>query len=132
MVYKFFDKETSGCAVKSEIMPNQEFAEELQKPLLENSKNENYSSFIDNIWGSDLANVQLIRKFNKRICFSICVIDIFSKYAWVIPLKEKKGITITEAFQKILDESNRKSNKMWVDKRTTKKNLLLLKDFLEP
>ena len=132
MVYKFFDKETSGCAVKSEIMPNQEFAEELQKPLLENSKNENYSSFIDNIWGSDLANVQLIRKFNKGICFSICVIDIFSKYAWVIPLKEKKGITITEAFQKILDESNRKSNKMWVDKRTTKKNLLLLKDFLEP
>ena len=116
MVYKFFDKETSGCAVKSEIVSNQEFAEELQKPLLENSKNENYSSFIDNIWGSDLANVQLIRKFNKGIRFSICVIDIFSKYAWVIPLKEKKGITITEAFQKMLDESNRKSNKMWVNK----------------
>ena len=43
-------------------------------------------------------------------------INIFSKYAWVISLKDKKGITITNAFQKILDESNRKPNKIWVDK----------------
>ena len=46
----------------------------------------------------------------------ICVIYIFSKYLWVISLKDKKGITITNAFQKILDESNRKPNKTWVDK----------------
>ena len=46
----------------------------------------------------------------------MCVIDIFSKYAWVLPLKDKKGITITNAFQKILKESNRKPNKIWVDK----------------
>ena len=44
------------------------------------------------------------------------VIDIYSKYAWVIPLKDKKGITITNAFQKILDESKRKLNKIWVGK----------------
>ena len=46
----------------------------------------------------------------------MCVIDIFSKYAWVVPLKDKKGITIINAFQKILKESNRKPNKIWVDK----------------
>ena len=57
------------------------------------------------------ADMQLISKFNKGIRFLLCVIDIFSKYAWVVPLKDKKGITITNAFQKILKESNRKPNK---------------------
>ena len=60
--------------------------------------------------------MQLISKFNKVICILLCVIDIFSKYAWVIPLNDKRGITTTNAFQKILDESNRKPNKIWVDK----------------
>ena len=59
--------------------------------------------------GADLANVQLISKVNKGSWFLLCVIDIFSKYAWVIPLKNKNGIT--NAFQKILDESNHKPNK---------------------
>ena len=45
----------------------------------------------------------------------LCGIDIFSKYAWVILLKDERGTTITNAFQKILDESNRKPNKIWVD-----------------
>ena len=60
--------------------------------------------------------MQLISKFNKWFRFLLCVIDIFSKYSWVVPLKDKKGITITNAFQKILKESNRKPNKIWVDK----------------
>ena len=60
--------------------------------------------------------MQLISKFNKRFTFLLSVIDIFSKYACVIPLKDKKGITITNAFQKILDGSNRKPKKIWVDK----------------
>ena len=60
--------------------------------------------------------MQLKSKFNNGIRFLLCIIDIFSKYAWVIPLKHKKGITITNAFQKILDECNRKPNKIWVDK----------------
>ena len=50
--------------------------------------------------------MQLISNFNKGIRFLLSVVDIFSKYAWVIPLKDKKGITITNDFQKILDESN--------------------------
>ena len=60
--------------------------------------------------------MQLITKFNKGFRFLSCVIDIFSKYAWVIPLKDKKGVTIAYDFQKILDESNRKPNTIWVDK----------------
>ena len=54
-----------------------------------------------------------------------CVIYIFSKYAWVIPLKDKKGITITNAFQYFLDETNRKPNKIWVDKGTEFSNRLM-------
>ena len=75
-----------------------------------------YSSFRDNTWGVDLADMQLLSKFNKGFRFLLCVIDIFSKYAWVIPLKDKKGVIIVNAFQKILKESNTKPNKIWVDK----------------
>ena len=60
--------------------------------------------------------MQLISQFNKRFRFILCVIDIFSKYAWVALLKDKKGISIVNAFQKILKESKRKPNKIWVDK----------------
>ena len=60
--------------------------------------------------------MQLISKFNKGFIFLLCVIDIYSKYVWVIPLKEKKGVTITNAFQKILNECNRKQNKLLLDK----------------
>ena len=59
--------------------------------------------------------MQLITKFNKGICFLLCVTDVFSKCAWVIPLKDKRGIKVTNAFQKLLDESNCKPNKSWVD-----------------
>ena len=60
--------------------------------------------------------MQLISKSNKGFRFLLCVIDIYSKYAWVIPLKDKKGTTITNAFQKSLNESNLKPNTIWVDK----------------
>ena len=60
--------------------------------------------------------MQLLSKFNKGFRFLLCVIEIFSKYAWVIPLKYKKGISIVNAFKQILKESNRKPNKILVDK----------------
>ena len=66
-----------------------------------------YSSFRDNIWVADLADMQLSSKFNKGFRFFFCAIDIFSKYAWVIPLKDKNGISIVNAFQKILNDSKR-------------------------
>ena len=62
--------------------------------------------------------MQLISRFNKKFRFLLCVIDIFSKYAWVVPLKDKKGVTfsIVDIFQKILKESNRKPKKIWLEK----------------
>ena len=60
--------------------------------------------------------MQLINKFNKGFRFLLCAIDIFSKYAWVFPLKDKKGVSIVNAFQTILKQSNRKPNKIWLDK----------------
>ena len=69
-------------------------------------------SFIDNIWGADLADMQLISKFNNGFRFFLCIIDIYSRYAWVNTLKDKKGIIISNAFQNILDESKRKLNKI--------------------
>ena len=59
-----------------------------------------------------------ILKIYLEDIFVLCIIDIFSKYAWVIPLKDKKRITITDAFQKILEESKCKQKKIWVDKRS--------------
>ena len=62
--------------------------------------------------------MQLISKFNKGFRFLSCVIDFFSKYAWVVPLKDKKGVTIVNLFQKILKEYDRNRNKIWVDKKS--------------
>ena len=59
--------------------------------------------------------MQLISKLNKAIRFSLCVTDIFSKHAWTVPLKDKKGVTITNAFQSTLSDSERKINKIWID-----------------
>ena len=76
-----------------------------------------YSSFRYNIWGADLADMQLLSKFNKGFrFFFLCVIDIFSKYAWVSPLKYRKVVSITNGFQKLLDDSKRNPNKIWVDR----------------
>ena len=60
--------------------------------------------------------MQLISKLNKGIRILLCVIDIFSKYALVVPLKDKNCVTIVNAFQKILDYLKTKPNEIWVDK----------------
>ena len=114
MVYKFSDKKIAGTGIKS--MPNQQFAYELHKPISRKFKRHKvYYYFKDNIWGADLADVQLISKYNKGIRFLLCFIDLFSKCAWVVPLKDKKGVTIVNAFQSILNNSKRKPDKIWVD-----------------
>ena len=120
MVYKFFDKKSQGSgrplSSASQLASNKEniqLAGELHKPIIRKFKKRKvHSSFRDNIWGVDLADMQLLSKFNKGFRFLLCVIDIFSKYAWVIHLKDKKGISIVNAFQKILKESNQKPNKI--------------------
>ena len=115
MVYKIFDKKTMGSGAEE---PNEslKLADELHKPIIRKfNKRKVYSSFKDNIWGVDLADMQLLSKFNKGIRFLLCVIDFFSKYAFAVPLKNKKGVSIVNAFQSILDKSGRKPNKIWVD-----------------
>ena len=117
MVYKLFDKKSSGNRNKNENISKKELAEELHKPIIRNfNKRKVQSLFIDNIWSADLADIQFISKFNKEFRVLLCLIDIYSKYAGVILLKDKKGTTITNAFQKVLNESNRKPNQIWVDK----------------
>ena len=123
MVYKFFDKKSAGSGRKhvnnnTKFTPqNQQLAEELHKPIIKKfEKRKVHAAFKDNIWGADLADMQLLSRYNKGIRFLLCVIDIFSKYAWVFPLKDKKGVSIVTAFQSILKQSNRKPNKIWVDK----------------
>ena len=116
MIYKVFDKKTKRYGIKNEIRENQQLANELHKPIIRKFKNRKaYSSFKDNIWGVDLADMQLISKHNKAIRYILCVIDLFSKYSWVVPLEDKKGVTIVTAFQSILKNSNRKPNKIMVD-----------------
>ena len=122
MVYKFFDKKSTGSgrplsSANNNTKQNLRLPDELHKPIIRKSKKiKVYSSFEHNIKGADLVDMQLISKSNKGFRFLLCAIDIYSKYAWVIPLKDKKGISIVNEFQKILKEYNRKPNKIWVDK----------------
>ena len=91
-------------------------ADELHKPVIKKfNKRKVYSQFKDNVWGVDLADMQSLSRKNKGIKYLLCAIDLFSKYVFVIPLKDKKGISIVNAFNKIIKQSNRKANKIWVD-----------------
>ena len=112
MAYKFFDKKSSGSVVANE--PNYQLANEIHKPIIKKFKKRKvYSSFRDNIWGVDLADMQSLSKFNKGIKYLLCTIDIFSKYVWVISLKDKTGTITVNAFKKIIS-NGRKPNKIWV------------------
>ena len=116
MVYKFFDKKSKGSGIKTEIKENQRLANNLHKPIIRKFRERKvYSSFKNSIWGVDLADMQLISKHNKGIRYLLCAFDFFSKYAFVVPLKDKEGATIANAFQSILDNSKRKPNKIWTD-----------------
>ena len=96
MAYKIFDKKSSGRGVdtslanKSATTPNYQLANELHRQIIRIFKGRKvYSSFRDNIWGADLADMPSFSKYNKGIKYLLFVIDFFSKYAWVVPLKEK-------------------------------------------
>ena len=112
MVYKFFDKKSTGSGIASSSI----LADEFHKPIIKKfNKRKVYSQFKDNIWGVDLADMQSLSRKNKGIKYLLCAIDLYSKYAFFIPLKDKKGISIVNAFNKIIKQSNRKPNKIWVD-----------------
>ena len=125
MVYKFFDKKSTAASSSLErtesginnAKPSSSIlADELHKPIINKfNKRKVYSPFKDNTWGVDLADIQSLSRKNKGIKYLLCAIDLYSKYAFVIPLKDKKGISIANAFNKIIKQSNRKPNKIWVD-----------------
>ena len=113
MVYKFFDKKSSGSGITNE--PNYQLTNELHKPIIKKfNKRKVYSSFRDDIWGVELADMQLLNKYNKGIKYLLSAVLIFSKYACFVPLKDKNGVCINNAFQKIIPEG-RQPNKRWVD-----------------
>ena len=151
MVYKFFDEKFNGSGITNET--NYQLTNELHKPIIKKFKKRKvYSSFRDNIWCVDLGDMQSLSKCNKRIKYLLCAIDIFRKYACVPTSKDKKGVSIVNALQKLMSE-RRKPNKIWVDQgskfynnsfrnflkqtvlkciqHTMKENLLLLRDSLE-
>ena len=129
MVYKFFDKKSMGSGFKklknttkstgepSVLARNSSIlADERHKAFIRKfNKRKVYSQFKDNMWGVDLAGMQSLSRKNKGIKYLLCDIDLYSKYAFVILLKDKKGISIVNAFSKIIKQSNRKPNKRWVD-----------------
>ena len=89
MVYKIFDHKSSGSGIVNET--NYQLVNELHKPIIRKFKKRKvYSSFRDNIWGLDLVDMQSLSKYNKGNNYLLCAIDLFSKYAWIVPLKDKK------------------------------------------
>ena len=122
MVYKFFDKKSMGSdTTKSSSLKRVKklkdssliLADELHKPVIKKfNKRKVYSQFKDNTLGVDLADMQSLSKRSKGIKYLLCAIDLYSKYAFVIPLKDKRRISIVNAFNKIIKQSNRKPNKI--------------------
>ena len=113
MVYKFVDKKSTESGIATAGPSSSILADELHKPIINKFNKRNvYSQFKDNIWGVDLADMQSLSKKNNGIKYLLCAIDLYSKYAFVIPLKDKKGISIVNAFNKIIKQSNRRPNKI--------------------
>ena len=109
--------------------PNYQLANQLNKAIIRKFKKRKiYSSFKDNIWDVDLADMQSLSKYNRGIKYLLCAIDLFSKYTWVIPIKDKKGMSIVNTFKKII--SKRKPNRIWVDQGSEFFNKSF-KDFFE-
>ena len=97
---------------------NEQLAEELHKPVrsMQDCKSvQVYERFNNNIWAAGLAEMGSLSSKNKNVKYLLCVIDIFTKYAWLKPLRDKKGNTVLNAFIEIVNKSNRKPNKLWVN-----------------
>ena len=94
----------------------QQLADELHKPINRNfTRRRVLVNHVDEVWCSDLVETQQFSKWNKGYRYLLMVLDVFSKYGWIIPLKDKKGETVSEAFKTILEEG-RIPRYLWVDK----------------
>ena len=111
MVYRFFDKKTGAG-----INVNKRLAEELHKPVIKKfERRKVYVIFQDNIWAADSAEMQSLSSKNKNFKYLLCFIDDFTKYACVKTSKDKKYKAVLNAFIEIVNESNPKPNKLWID-----------------
>ena len=111
MVYKILDKKAGA-----DVSVHEQLAEELHKPAIKKFKRRDaYARLKDNICAADLAGMKSLSSKNKNVKYSLCVIDVFTKYMWVKTLKDKKGKTVLNAFIEIVNDSNCKLNKSWVD-----------------
>ena len=121
MIYTFFDKKTGlGVSVHEQL------TEELHKAVVKKFKKRKvYARFKDSIWATDLAEMGSFSSKNKNVKYLLCAIDVLTKCAWVTPLKDKKGKTVLNAFIEIVNEYNRKANKLWVDQRRKLCNKLM-------
>ena len=96
---------------------SQQLAEELHKPITRNFRKRRVISHgIDKIWAADLVEMQKYSKWNKGLKYLLMVIDVFSKYGWIEPLKDKKAESVSSAFDHIFKKSKRKPEKLWTDK----------------
>ena len=96
---------------------SQQLADELHKPITKNfSKRKVISNGIDKIWAADLVEMQKFSKWNKVIKYLLMIIDVFSKYGWIAPLKDKKTESVSKAFNEIFKKSKRKPAMVWTDK----------------
>ncbi|DAC81743.1 TPA_asm: integrase [Trichoplax MELD virus] len=110
-----FDKSITGFGNK-DVDWSTQLANELHKPIRRNfPKRRVRVNGIDDIWSADLVDMQEFAKYNSGYKYLLNVIDIFSKYAWSVPVKDKTGNSIAEAFDKIIKSSHRKPIKLWVD-----------------
>ena len=94
-----------------------QLANELHRPVVKHfRKRKVYVGGIDEIWAADLVDMQAFAKDNDGVKYLLTVIDVFSKYGWIVPLNDKSGKSAASGFMKILESSGRKPGKVWVDK----------------
>ena len=84
---------------------------EIHRQTRKEKRRKVYSSFRDNIWGVDLADMQSLTKYNKGIKYLLCAIDRLSKYAWVVPLKDKRTISIVNVHKKLISKAHKNQEK---------------------
>ena len=100
MVYKFLITISKVAVLTLLLNKLEQLTEELHTPITRKfEKRKVNSSFRNNIWSADLEDILLTSKFNKRICFLFCVIDILSNYEWIVPLKDKEELLLLMFFK---------------------------------
>jgi len=120
--YNYWDEKALRMGVKKNersesVNWSSQLADELHKPIIKNfRKRKVFVNGIDKILSADLAEMQAFSKFNRGVRYLLTVIDMFSKFGWMLPLKDKTGKSVAGVFKEIFKKSKRKPEKFWTDK----------------